>query len=247
VKESSIRVRPHKKKRKKRQGAPGSGSDDADQSDEGNRIDQDDVFALPAEKPACLEFSLDGDADLFEPLKLTNEQIQQRAACGQYAQYFSVFEYRKEGQIVGLYHLKPNYVRQTLSEDKCTVVSASAILCRSCYTPLRHSLAKRRRSPAKQCKPDRPYKQREVYEYSLAAGYDFGNLVGAPKLSLLEETLLARIACYGVLIKLNAWKGASQRALKGHIVAFRHSGPDALARLAHQVQGSLSVVHCSAI
>ena len=64
--------------------------------------------------------------------------------------------------------------------------------------------------------------QKEFYEYSLAACYDLGNLVGAPKLLLLEEILLflGRIASYGVLIKLNAWKGVRQFALKGNIAAF---------------------------
>ena len=247
VKERSVRARPQKKKRKKRSSHSGSGSDDQDRSDNSDVPDKDDAFAEPPEKPAYLEFSLDADADLFESLKLTEEQIQRRAATGQYAKYFSVYEYRKEGKLVGLYHLKPNYVKQMLSEDKKTVISASAILCRNCYTPLRHSLAKRKRSPAKQYKPDRPYMQKEFFEYSLAAGYDFGNLVGAPKLSLLEETLLGRIACYGVLIKLNAWKGVRQRALKGHIVAFRHSGADALARLASQVSERLAFFRSDAI
>ena len=247
VKERSVQAHAQKKKRKKRPSASGSGLDDQDGFDHSDEAEKDDVFAEPSEKPAYLEFSLDDDADLFESLKLTEEQIQRRAATGQYAKYFSVYEYRKEGKLVGLYHLKPNYVRQTFSQDKKTVISASAILCRNCYTPLRHSLAKRKRSAAKQYKPDRPYMQKEFYEYSLAAGYDFGNLVGAPKLSLLEQTLLGRIACYGVLIKLNAWKGVRQRALKGHIVAFRHSGADALARLASQVSERLAFFRSDAI
>ena len=170
VKERSVRARPQKKKRKKRSSHSGSGSDDQDRSDHSDVPDKDDAFAEPPEKPAYLEFSLDADADLFESLKLTEEQIQRRAATGQYAKYFSVYEYRKEGKLVGLYHLKPNYVKQMLSEDKKTVISASAILCRNCYTPLRHSLAKRKRSPAKQYKPDRPYMQKEFYEYRLLQG-----------------------------------------------------------------------------
>ena len=247
VTEGSLQTHSQKKKRKERPSASASGLDDEGGSDHRGEADKGDAFAEPSEKPAYLEFSLDDDANLFESLKLTEEQIQRRAATGQYAKYFSVYEYRKEGKLVGLYHLKPNYVKQTLSQDKKTVISASAILCRNCYTPLRHSLAKRKRSAAKQYKPDRPYMQKEFYEYSLAAGYDFGNLVGAPKLSLLEQTLLGRIACYGVLIKLNAWKGVRQRALKGHIVAFRHSGADALARLASQVSERLAFFRSDAI
>ena len=63
--------------------------------------DKDDALTEPSEKPAYLEFSLDDDADLFESLKLT-EEIQPRAATGQYVKYFSMHEYPKEGKLAAV-------------------------------------------------------------------------------------------------------------------------------------------------
>jgi hypothetical protein len=66
----------------------------------------------------------------------------------------------------------------------------------------------------------------------IAEGYDFGNLVGCPELSILEKTLVSQYIFDGTLIKLVAWKGIRQNALKGHIIAFGHTAVNAINRTA---------------
>ena len=95
MKECSVQAHSQTKKRKKRPSASDSGSDDQDRPDHGDEADKDDVFAESSEKPAMAQHILNflWMMMLFESLKLIEEQIQRRAATGQYV---SVYEYRKE-------------------------------------------------------------------------------------------------------------------------------------------------------
>ena len=68
--------------------------------------------------------------------------------------------------------------------------------------------------------------------FSLAAGWDFGNLelMGLPEPSELEKMVLSDVRVYGRVVKIVA-DSNSQKAdwqhkmLRGHFITFIHSGP----------------------
>ena len=87
------KLKPGKRKRHCPVACSGSDGDSSDENCD-HFADKNDVFAEKTEKTSFLEFSLDDDADLFEPLKLTEEQLEQRAGNGKHAECFSVYEYK---------------------------------------------------------------------------------------------------------------------------------------------------------
>jgi len=62
--------------------------------------------------------------------------------------------------------------------------------------------------------------------YSVANGYDFGNVIGLGALTVAEETLIARNIQYVHVLKLVG----GQRALTGHLIAMEHDGRNVVAR-----------------
>ena len=74
-------------------------------------------------------------------------------------------------------------------------------------------------------------------QFSLAAGVDFGQLekLGLPELSMVEKLLLSDVRPYGQVVKVAAPGNKNKEAwqhmkLKGHWIAFMHSGPQELAK-----------------
>jgi hypothetical protein len=95
-------------------------------------------------------------------------------------------------------------------------------------------LRKRKRQDARKKKSTQDNERSIINKtYCIAEGYDFGNLVGCPDLSMLEKILLAQYIFFGTLVKLNGWKGIKQNALRGHVIAFSHSGPNAINKVTH--------------
>lgn len=188
-----------------------------------------DYFAVKPEPPPYMRVPLDDP--LFKAFELTEEQKRERAASG-YPQVFSAYENRRTGAI---YHLHPHLVDESAADG-----AVNAILCSAC---IQYAKRKARMDPSK---PER----KGPDHYCIATGYDYGRIpmlepersgscslpaAGPapqfPQLSQLEKILIARYVPYGSLVKLSAWRGVRQQAIKGHVVTFGHTGPSVLADL----------------
>ena len=73
----------------------------------------------------------------------------------------------------------------------------------------------------------------KIPEYSIAAGYDYGQnleIAGLPELSFIEKLLISKNVTHMNMIKLksisNNSGSISQRGLKGHTIAFPHDGTE---------------------
>ena len=172
-----------------------------------------DLFALQEPPPAFVRLVLSDP--LCDVLRLTQEQIDLRKASG-YPHIFSAYEHFQGGVSTGIYHLHPQLVDNPTG-------AASICVCQQCYKYIckMNSINSR---PSKR-KAGTKANDLSVIKntFAICEGYDFGNLSSAPALSLLEKTLLARYVFYGSLVKLSAWNGVRQSAIKGHVIAFSTS------------------------
>ena len=192
-----------------------------------------DLFAVKPEPPPYMRVPLDDP--LFKAFELSEEQKQERAASG-YPQVFSAYEDRRTGT---LYHLHPHLVEESAADGTVNV-----ILCSAC---IQFAKNQARRDPSK---PERKGPE----HYCIATGYDYGRIplleparAGScrlpaagpapqfPQLSQLEKILVARYVPYGSIVKLSAWRGVRQQAIKGHVVTFGHTGPSVLAELIREL------------
>ncbi len=187
--------------------------------------DTQDLFALKPTPSPYVRIGLHNP--LLRPLKYTQEQIDERAASG-FPEIYSAYEYWCNGELIGIYHLHPQLVETHSDDDEPRV-----ILCRLCILFLQKSQPRDASKKPRSAKGEQNAKGFIDRCYCIARGFDFGNTVGLPELSLLEKILLGQYCFFGNLIKLNAWKGIRQNALRGHVIAFEHSGPNAINRVTH--------------
>ena len=151
----------------------------------------EDLFKLPLKPLPYVIIGLDNP--LLEPLKYTPEQVAERAASG-YPQVYSAYEDRRpDGSLKAVFHLHPMLV------DPCPAGGeATVIICRQCLLFLR---ASKSRDPSKKQRTAKAESNTQGFihrSYSLARGFDFGNTVGCPTLSLLEKVLLGQYCFLGV-------------------------------------------------
>jgi hypothetical protein len=116
-------------------------------------------------------------------------------------QLYSVFQ-TDEDQTVA-YHLIPDLVFRAVTNDW------TILACVHC---------------------DKAIQENVLASFSIANGYDYGGLWRStmPELSLVEKCLIAKVRIYADVIKLRAPEQLSNRtrshALKGHVIAMKHSG-----------------------
>ena len=187
---------------------------------------------LPPYVKVAFDFKNKKGESFFEPLLLTPEEQANRPTAA-FAQLAAMFHdpasakrsyIAKENVYVDpndpsrCYFLSEQYLLQPApSAGNGDVDSRSVpdvVLCRLCYSNLL-----RKKAPV----------------YSMKLGFDYGNMVGAPFLSILERTLLAKNIVCGIVVKLKRWNTVQRKALTGHIIGFPSSGPVALASLANNI------------
>jgi len=84
-------------------------------------------------------------------------------------------------------------------------------------------------------------------DQSIAAGVDFGvaRRLGLPALSAVEKMLISRVRLYSLVVKLRAPDGggvATQCALSGHVISFKHDAPAVMATVFPQVDNVRELV-----
>ena len=165
-----------------------------------------DLYALPDPPPPYVKVMLSDP--LCEHLLLTQDQMDQRRTSA-YRQIYTCYEHSHDK----VYHLHPQLVDNPTGDP-------SIYVCQQCWRYLKKQRdIKARASNRKQGTQNNDSTVLKN-TFAICEGYDFGDLSSAPKLSLLEKTLLARYVFYGVIIKLVALHGVRQSAIKGHCIAF---------------------------
>jgi hypothetical protein len=125
----------------------------------------------------------------------------------------SVFTYQ------GLdYHLHPHLVLpgKVESGNESTPPEPEVVLCFDCAGKL---------SAKKPCIP----------KYFIANSWDFGRLQHMPPLSALEKVMIAKVVCFGSIVKLKEQRNGSQQALSGQIIAFPDNGAEMAAAMAERL------------
>ena len=151
---------------------------------------------------------------VLNELKVTNEQEVEHAGTNHLR---SVFSYERQS-----YHLHPHLVlpgrvnHEKATADDMQSAEPQVILCNECANKLEAK------------KPSLP-------KYSIANGWDFGRLDHMPPLSTLEKIMIAKVVCFGSVVKLKEQRSVSQQALHGQIIAFPHNGADIAAELAEKL------------
>ena len=187
--------------------------------------DADDLYEVRENKPQFVRLGLDDP--LIETLRLTEEQVKKRddVKLKDYKEVFCAYDDYRGGKLKAVLHLHPPLVEPDPAGGEPHV-----IVCSNCLDYMRK--VRRKTQQKKQRAKDTEANVRRAMARTLciAEGHDYGNLLGCPELSLLEKVVIAQYVFYGQLIKLNAWKTVRQNALKGHIIAFAHTGPNAINR-----------------
>ena len=198
--------------------------DEADLAKPTRHHDKTDPFSTKPDPPAFVRLSLDDP--LIAVLRLTDEQRREREISG-YKNVFSAYEDVRGGELKAVLHLHPELIEPDASGG-----APNTMICQDCLQYCRK--LKRKAALERPRTKDTESNVRRALNRTMciAQGFDYGHLVGCPELSLLEKTLISQYVFFGSLIKLNAWKGVRQNALKGHIIAFAHTGPNAINRVA---------------
>jgi hypothetical protein len=188
--------------------------------------DINDSFRVKPEAQRFIRLGLDNP--LFKTLCLTEEQIKWRDN-NPYRQIFCAYDDIRDGVLNAVLHLHPPLIEHDPAGGE-----PKAIVCRECYEPEYMKKKKHLMELTKPRTKDTESNEQRAMSRCLCIteGYDFGNLLGCPELSILEKTLLSQYVFYGTLIKLVAWKGIRQNALKGHVIAFGHTAVNAINRTA---------------
>ncbi len=137
------------------------------------------------------------DVSTISLLRLSSVEIDTYNALGIYSPVRSVWIDKRSRDFV-YYHAHPEFV----------AIDGAAFLCNNCSSCL-----KRKKTPA-------------IHKYSVAAGYDFGDISRLPlsmnilPLTVAERFLIALVRPYGSVYKLSN----SARKLNGHIISFLHNG-----------------------
>ena len=197
--------------------------------DEGNLAeptrdhDKTDLFSTKPDPPPFVRLSLDDP--LIAVLRLSDDQIRERENSG-YKTVFSAYEDVRGGVLKAVLHLHPQLI-----EPDAAGSAPSIMICAECLDYMR-KLKKRNELERPRAKDTECNVRRALNRtMAIAQGFDYGHLVGCPELSLLEKTLISQYVFFGSLVKLNAWRGVRQNALKGHIICFSHTGPNAINRV----------------
>ena len=200
--------------------------DEADLAKPSRSHDKMDPFSTKPDPPPFVRLSLDDP--LIVVLRLTDEQRRERESSGEYKNVFSAYEDRRGGELKAVLHLHP-----PLIEPDASGGAPNVMICHDCLEYMRK--LKRKAALERPRTKDTESNVRRALNRTMciAQGFDYGHLVGCPELSLLEKTLISQYVFFGTLIKLNAWRGVRQNALKGHIIAFSHTGPNAINRVAN--------------
>ena len=185
--------------------------------------DDNDLYATREEKPPFVRLGLDDP--LIAALRLTEEQEEKRNKNREYKDVFCAYEDYRDGLLKATLHLHPPLV-----EHDPTGKVPHVIVCCDCLDYMRKMLRKSQLKKQRAKDTEANVRRAIARTLCIAEGHDYGNLVGCPELSMLEKTLIAQYVMYGQLIKLNAWKTVRQNALKGHIIAFAHTGPNTINR-----------------
>ena len=198
--------------------------DEADLAKPTRHHDKTDPFSTKPDPPAFVRLSLDDP--LIAVLRLTDEQRREREISG-YKNVFSAYEDVRGGELKAVLHLHPELIEPDASGG-----APNTMICQDCLQYCRK--LKRKAALERPRTKDTESNVRRALNRTMciAQGFDYGHLVGCPELSLLEKTLISQYVFFGSLIKLNAWRGVRQNALKGHIIAFAHTGPNAINRVA---------------
>ena len=186
----------------------------------------EDFFRVKPEPPPFSRLGLDDP--LIQTLRLTEDQVMYRNRMNKYKHIFSAYEDFRNDYLKCTLHLHPPLIEHDPAGGEPKVIVSHA-----CLTYMQKKL--RQSSPKKpRARITEHQEQLSINStYCIAEGYDFGQLDPGviPPLSILESIMISQYVFYGTLVKLNAWRGIRQNALKGHIIAFKHTGPNAINRV----------------
>ena len=168
--------------------------------------DKTDPFSTKPDPPPFVRLSLDDP--LIAMLRLMDEQRRDRQNS-RYKNVFSAYEDWRGGELKAVLHLHP-----PLIEPDASGGAPKIMICRECLEFMRK--LKRKAALERPRTKDTESNVRRALNRTMciAQGFDYGHLVGCPELSLLEKTLVSQYVFFGSLIKLNAWRGVRQNALK---------------------------------
>jgi hypothetical protein len=134
---------------------------------------------------------------------LTEDQIAERNR-NDHKQYFCTSGYEdKRGDLLkAVLHLHPPLIE--INPDGC---EPKVIICNQCLIYMQKKKHQKELKKPRSADTEKNEQRFMNQTLCIAEGYDFGNLLGCPELSLLEKTLPSQYVFYGTLIKLVAWRG----------------------------------------
>ena len=177
----------------------------------------------------------------FDALKLTDDQRTDRES-DRARGFRTVYAYRRD-----LYHLYPHLLLPGPAAPHRPEPCPYLVVCSACLSKLPSpaggaaSAAADPNDSPDQNESDNETPDSESAEasrlknlpkYSVAAGFEYGQLKDMPPLTFIEATIVAKAIVFGCVIKLKEFRGVSQRGITGQLICFPHDGPQAAASLA---------------